>query len=139
MVSTVSQSKQIMVIWRRILRYHHLSFLSQLPWTTSHQTIGQFRNVVLKWHIKLSYSVLQASIIIGKKVNIRLHKILKTWIRPRKKCLVLPSATDPSQKIIFKKLGSGMHPIFVRLGVFNLFLRKKRWKMHPNLVILGAF
>ena len=46
------------------------------------------------------------------------------YLGREKKNLVLPSATDPSQKIKFDKVKSGMHPIFVRLRVFSPFLRK---------------
>ena len=39
----------------------------------------------------------------------------------QKRNVVLPLATDPSPKNKTKKLGSGMHLIFVRLGVFHLY------------------
>ena len=44
-----------------------------------------------------------------------------------KKNVVLPSVTDPSQKIKLKKkkIGSRIHPIFIRLGFFFTFFEKK--------------
>ena len=51
-------------------------------------------------------------------------------VGPRRK-IVLPSATDKSPKIKLKKkekIRSGLHPIFVRLGVFDLFWENKGGK-----------
>ena len=62
--------------------------------------------------------------------------------RPRNKakkkngCVAL--SDQPISKYEIERLGSRIHPIFVRLGVFSPFLRKRRWKMHPNFVPLGA-
>ena len=54
------------------------------------------------------------------------------WIptRPRKKNVVLPSATDPSQKIKFKKMGSGMHSVFVRFCFFTFFETNGQLELH---------
>ena len=48
----------------------------------------------------------------------------------------------PISKIELNKLGLGMHPTFVRLGVFFTVFereRKKKVKMHLNFVLLGAW
>ena len=73
---------------------------------------------------------------LSKQIRISGNREVAT-LRPRKK-IMLPSATNPSPKIKSYRIGSGMHPIFVRLGVFHLVWDKK-WKMHPTVVLLGAF
>ena len=57
---------------------------------------------------------------------------------PEKK-IVFPSATDLSPKLELKILGLGMHPIFVRLGVFSPFFEKRSWKIHSKFVLLSVF
>ena len=54
-----------------------------------------------------------------------------------KNCCVALS-NQPISKNKFKKLGLGMHPIFVKLSVFSPFLRK-RWKNAPKFCTFGCF
>ena len=58
----------------------------------------------------------------------------------KKKKNVLPTVTDPSQKIKLKKL-SLESTQFVSGWVFFFFFffEEKKWKMHPNFVLMGAF
>ena len=57
----------------------------------------------------------------------------------QKKNIVLPSATNPSPKVRGKKSGSGMHLIFVRLGVFSPFWRKNDAKCTQMLYFCVLF
>ena len=67
--------------------------------------------------------------------------------RPSKKsCVALKDRPISKNEIKKKKIRLGMHPIIDRLGVFLFlfflfcfFLWQKGWKMHQNLVLLGAF